>query len=230
MKNKGSRKLAFFFIVPIFLMVGGAAAFFYVLSNVTDPVVEQDINDHFAAIENHSQSANSADLFVKPPKTDPNFVLFSTSSATGSTTKKEKNKKRAKTKKQKKKEPLGFPPKEVKPGITEIAPGTFLIQETAMAEARSNLRKYIGSALAELVNDKTGPIGFQLKNISKRSYLHSLGLRNKDILVAINGHPLNSIENVSLAVASFKYATQFRLDYLRKNKRRSLYYKVVAEK
>ncbi|MBN2343317.1 MAG: hypothetical protein JXR45_17620 [Deltaproteobacteria bacterium] len=223
-----SKKFAVFLVVPLFLAVGGAAAFFYVLQNATDPEVAKDITAHFAALQNEAEFVREND-FIQTSNSDDSSdrILFSTHGAEKSGIQTKRAADPPSGKKGRKKKLSSFQPVAVKPGITRIARDTYLIDAAAMDDARNNLRKYIGAALAELVEDESGPVGFRLKNIGADSYLHAVGVRNNDILIAINGHPLNSIENVTLAIASFKNATQFRLDLLRKDKKRSLYYKVI---
>ena len=224
-----SKKPAIFLTVIIFLMVGGAAAFFYVINSTTDPVVEADIDAHFAALENSDD-----DMPTFPENRaieEPDILLFSSSGdaqrpQTGNTSKKFNRRKKRTVKKQNN---AGTTLPQSKNGITKIASGTWLIEENTFRQAQKNIGKYVGSARAELAENEHGPIGFRLKNVKKKSYLREIGLRGNDVLVAINGHPLNSVENVTLAIASFQNATQFRLDLLRKDKKRSFYYKIVKD-
>ena len=237
MKLTRSKKPAIFLLIIIFLMVGGATAFFYVINHATDPVVEADINAHFAdLLDNEPAPPDFSSIATDDNTTD--IRLFSTrhehehiiSAA------QEKNSSQKKTGKKSrkvwsKKRPAHRSNVEKtfsSRGIRKIAPGTWLVSSKRYTHAQNNIMDYAGEAHAALVEDSNGPIGFGLHRIKKGSYLHDIGLREQDVLIAINGHPLNSIENVTLAIASFKNATRFRLDLLRWESKRSFYYKVVS--
>lgn len=218
----------------MFLLVGGATSFFYVISNYTDPKVEADINRHFASLRPDTQ--NSAlpienPNFVVSPSQSPSYIETSAQAKTNTGKNGRQKKKTNRREKADKKKTTTNRNRftQTKPGITQIAPGTFLIQETTIATARKNLNKYIDGAVATLAEDKTGPIGFKIKNIKKNSYLRAIGLRNKDIIIAINGHRLNNVEKVTMAIASFKFSTQFRLDLIRKDQKQSLYYRIIEQ-
>ncbi|MBN2714969.1 MAG: hypothetical protein JXX14_03885 [Deltaproteobacteria bacterium] len=226
MKLGRSRKPAIFLTVLIFLMVGGAAAVFYVINSNSDPLVEADISAHFAAIDD-----NEGDLPVFSDSGNgvaSEILLYSSGKRNGAGNGKDGSTPAVKANRHTGKhsgKSNGRP--ESKNGITRIDSGTWLIEDRIYRHAQKNLLSYVGSAQAELAEDEDGAIGFKLRNIKKDSYLHDIGLRNNDVLVAVNGHALNSVQNVTLAIASFKKATQFRLDLLRKSKKHSFYYKIV---
>ena len=73
-------------------------------------------------------------------------------------------------------------------------------------------------------------VGFRIAGIAKGSALHAIGLRNDDVVVAVNGYKLTSIDEVLLAVSALKFAKKYRVDLLRGGKRRSLYYRVETSK
>ena len=232
MALKRSKKPAIFLTIIIFLMVGGAAAFIYVINNTTDPVISADIDAHFAALETIAADNDEIieyDETIEMDGTD--IVLYANRFDTPGVNEQKKS-----IKSQNRKKRLGktggksipTAPKSQN-GITQIADGTWLIAEKTYRHAQKNLMQYVGSARAELATDNDGPIGFKLKNIKNNSYLMDIGLRSNDILVAINGHSLNSVENVTLAIASFQKSTRFRLDLLRKNQMQSFYYKIIKD-
>ncbi|MBN2528790.1 MAG: hypothetical protein JXR76_20540 [Deltaproteobacteria bacterium] len=231
MKLSRSKKPAVFLLILIFLMVGGAAAFFYVINHAADPMVEADIDAHFASLDKNipeftynsfeSTRADSAEVVLFSSDVKSEAKADSDTRAPQPASKRKRGRRRAKKKLN------DSPTAHAHNGINKIAPGTWLISSKTVSHARNNLMDYVGSAHAELVEKEDGPVGFRLRGIKRGSYLHEVGLRSKDVLIAINGHPLNSIENVTLAVASFKSANRFRLDILRSDDKLSLYYKVV---
>ena len=232
MALKQSKKPAIFLTIIIFLMVGGATAFIYVINNTTSPVIEADIDAHFAALEivdpgdeEIVELADSREMY------GTDIVLYSSGIDTPGVYGTKKNVKSKKRNKRPWKSGGKSTPtaKTSQTGITQIADGTWLIAEDTYRHAQKNPMQYIGSARAELATDDNGPVGFRLKNIKKNSCLRDIGLRNNDVLIAINGHSLNSVENVTLAIASFQKATRFRLDLLRKKQKQLFYYKIIKE-
>lgn len=229
---KRLRKVALLFIATIFLMVGGAAALLFAIQRNTDPRVTADIDAHFASLESSPIVDSPTDIPLRDAAdsdTPPLFTRNGAQSVEGI----DPRKKEGRTRKQRfQKLQMHRRQDQNRTGetdIQEIAPGTWLISRKTYAHARKHMTSYVGNARAELVENDSGPLGFRLKNIRKKSALHRIGLRSNDILIAINGFPLNSVENVTLAIASFKKASQFRLDLLRKDNRRSFYYKITDE-
>lgn len=110
------------------------------------------------------------------------------------------------------------------PGIDNIAPGVFLIDEAVFKNATIHPEKYVGGTRAIAVKKNDTIVGFALTGIS--GYMDAIGLQNNDILIAINGHTLNNAKNVSLAIAAVVQSTQFRLDILRNETSRALYYRL----
>jgi sarcosine oxidase gamma subunit len=229
---KRLRKVALLFIATIFLLVGAAAALLFAIQRDTDPGVTADINAHFASLETLPIMDTSIDIPIRKAADSDNPPLF-TRNAAQNVERIDPGRKESRARKQ------GFQKLQMhrrqdqsrtgETDIREIAPGTWLISRNTYAHARKHMTSYVGNARAELVENGNGngPLGFRLKNIKKNSALHRIGLRSNDILIAINGFPLNSVENVTLAIASFKKASQFRLDLLRKDNKRSFYYKIA---
>ncbi len=111
-------------------------------------------------------------------------------------------------------------------GIREVASGTYLIDEGLMAEVQKNPMKFIGKAQAVIAERRGEPAGFKLNRIGKTSPLHVIGLRNGDVVRAVNGYELKSVDEVLLAVAALRFAKKYRVDILRNSQRRSFYYRV----
>jgi hypothetical protein len=228
---KRLRKVALLFIATIFLMVGGAAAFLFAIQR-DDPRVTADIDAHFASLETPPILDLPTDIPLRNAVDSDNSPLcirdgVQNVNGIGSGQKNDRARKQRFRKhhmhKGKDRRKTG------ETDILEIAPGTWLISRKIYTHARGNMLKYVGKARAELVEVENEPVGFRLKNIKKNSALHRIGLRNNDVLIAINGFPLNSVENVTAAIVSFQKANQFRLDLLRKESRRSFYYKITDE-
>jgi hypothetical protein len=114
-------------------------------------------------------------------------------------------------------------------GIRNIAPGTYLLDEELVAAARQRPRAFATGVRARLVSDNGKPLGFQLAGVSPRSAVHAIGLRNGDVLLAVNGFKLRSIDEAVLAATSLRFADKFRVDVKRGAQSRSFYYRVAAD-
>ena len=86
--------------------------------------------------------------------------------------------------------------------------------------------KFVPGVVATLAEEGGSPAGFRLQGVRPKSALFILGLRNNDILTAINGHSLQNIDEALLAAGAAKFADRFRVDILRNGQRYSLYYRV----
>jgi C-terminal processing protease CtpA/Prc len=111
-------------------------------------------------------------------------------------------------------------------GIVKVAPRTYLIDSSLVNRAQKSPQQFISGVHAVVYKENRKPIGFKLKRISVGNVLRAIGLRNGDILTAINGHPLRSVEQALFAAAAVGSKKQFRLDIFRKNRRRTFYYRV----
>jgi type II secretory pathway component PulC len=113
------------------------------------------------------------------------------------------------------------------PGIHNVAPLTYTIDEHVFDAAKSNTAQLIKGVRSVLVAKNGTPVGFQLFGISSQSALFAVGLRNGDILTSVNGYTLGTIDKALLAVAALKTARQFRVDLIRGDGNVSLYYRVM---
>jgi hypothetical protein len=125
------------------------------------------------------------------------------------------------------------PPKEAKEtgfeGIRNIAPGTYLLDEALVAAARKQPRAFARGVRARLVSENGQPAGFQLAGIAPSSAIHAIGLRSGDVLLAVNGYRLRSIDEAVLAATSLRFADKFRVDVKRGAQNRSFYYRVATD-
>ncbi|MCP4679250.1 MAG: hypothetical protein GY854_27935 [Deltaproteobacteria bacterium] len=111
-------------------------------------------------------------------------------------------------------------------GIRELAPGTYAIDENLINDAKKNPRKFTGGARASKAEQSGKMVGFKINRIGRDNALHAIGLRNGDVITAANGFPLTSPDEVVIAAAALRSSKKFRVDILRNNQKRSLYYRV----
>jgi general secretion pathway protein C len=114
------------------------------------------------------------------------------------------------------------------PGIHKVAPGTYVIDQSLVSDAQSQPLKYTGGARADMVEKNGRSVGFRVSGISKKSALYAAGIRNGDVLTNVNGHKLTSVDEAVLAAASLRFSDKYRVDLLRGDQKRYLYYRVAA--
>jgi hypothetical protein len=114
-------------------------------------------------------------------------------------------------------------------GVRQIAPGTYLLDPNLVAVVQKSPKSFVHGVRAYLIPKGGKPLGFQLSGIRESSALHAIGIRNGDILIAVNGFQLRSIDEAVLAATSLRFADQYRVDIKRGGEMRSFYYRVAAK-
>ncbi|MEM1007820.1 MAG: hypothetical protein AAGJ35_02335 [Myxococcota bacterium] len=94
-----------------------------------------------------------------------------------------------------------------------------------------NVARSMAAAPEQLANQGyvyTHPSGrFQLYGIHKHSIFRMLGLRNKDILLSVNGYVVNSVARAMIAYWQMRNTNRFTLKIQRGKKRKNLYYRLL---
>jgi hypothetical protein len=111
--------------------------------------------------------------------------------------------------------------------IRSVGPGTFEIGHSLAAAARKNPRQFIPGVRATIAEKNGRPTGFRLTGVRQESVLSALGFRNGDVLIAVNGFALKTVDEALLAAGAAKFADRFRVDVLRNGAHRSFYYRIV---
>lgn len=107
--------------------------------------------------------------------------------------------------------------------------GVAQLSEYQRVVARATLDQHLGSLPSLLRQAKAvpylsngEPAGFRVVGIDKDSVFEDLGLRQEDVIVAVNGVSVRNIQEALAAYRSFRSATAVRLDLLRGGREVSL--------
>jgi type II secretion system protein C len=119
------------------------------------------------------------------------------------------------------------PPPEGEEGITELGENRYAIE-------RSLIDKYLGdmdalSRMARAIPHRgsDGEIdGYRLSGIRRSSPLSQLGIRNGDVIHAVNGSPLTSMPDAMNAYQSLQSQSSFNFDVTRRGQRQTMEYQV----
>lgn len=114
------------------------------------------------------------------------------------------------------------------PGIVQVSEDEFEIDAAIVAHYAHDLVE--ASKLAYVswaYNDAEEIIGFKVRRIRCGSPLWQAGLRNGDVITAINGRTITTIPQALKAYRKFKKKDNFRLEVLRKGETLNYRYKLV---
>ena len=107
--------------------------------------------------------------------------------------------------------------------------GVARLSERQRVVARAALDQHLGSLPSLLRQAKAvpylsngEPAGFRVVGIDKGSVFEDLGLRQEDVIVAVNGVSVRNIQEALAAYRSFRSAEAVRLDLLRGGREVSL--------
>lgn len=223
--SKKSRTLLIILIISGACITAAAMIFFSKIKG--DETVLKDIDRHFDA---HTQSLpanldNGTSLQIAgspitPRQNEPNATASDTVSP------KHRQAKRRARRRQKNSPSPQLPSRASWPGIRGVGPATFEIHETLAEEVRSSPMKFVPGVTAHIAEVNGKPAGFRLRGIRSKSALFVLGLRNNDILTAVNGFSLKTIDEALLAAGAAKFADKLRVDILRNGRKKSIYCRV----
>lgn len=202
----------------ILLLIGTGFSWVYYKAR-GDREVMEDVERHFASLP--SNSARKASKGKRPPPASAAVMSQETqktqkpaSNATGT-----KEKARGSGKQRPARRPS---PK--KKAIDKVAPATYVVDAKLFAEALKNPERYAKEITVTMAEKDGKSSGFKISDIKRKSRFFALGLRRGDVLKAVNGFKLESLDHVFVALAALELNTMFRLDILRKGKPISLYY------
>jgi C-terminal processing protease CtpA/Prc len=234
-KWKFKKKIVLAICIP--LVVGALLAFLVVTKMGGDREVLDDIDRHFESFERyapppHAGSETTGESAFENQHPAPSLSPRSSSPSTKRAPRKEKQPKQKRSRGRKKRDEARLENRrtaQLAPaykGIAAIGPGTYIVDSKLVAAAQQNPRKYVGRTHAQLAELDGKPVGFRLLRVGQGSPVHALGLRNGDVLTAVNGQELKTIDGALVAVTSLRFSDKFRLDILRRGTKRSLYYRV----
>lgn len=190
-----------------------------------DSEVMEDIDRHFERIDGYAptpaehQNINRPSTWAKPGKTTE--VQGDSKEAEPPRTRKIKSKRGKRTDRREGPESISS-----HAGIREIAPGTYVIDEGLMSQVQSNPQRFTGPARASIAQRRGSLAGFRITEIRPGSPVYAIGIRDGDVITAVNGYQLKSLDEVLVAIAAVRFSQQYRVDILRNGRQQSLYYRV----
>jgi general secretion pathway protein C len=96
-------------------------------------------------------------------------------------------------------------------GIDQVSPTQFSISRAEVDKNLADLNTILKQARAEQVFEKGSPAGFKFSDIVPGSIYDKLGLRNGDVIAAINGEPLSDPSKAIELLTQLKTASHLEL-------------------
>ena len=111
--------------------------------------------------------------------------------------------------------------------VEKLSDNKYAVDKSLLDGALGNLESFAGQLRVVPHKDASGNVdGFRLSAIRKGSLFEKLGIKNGDILHAVNGSPLTSTEGALSLYQSLRNERSFNFDISRRNTRQSLEYEV----
>jgi general secretion pathway protein C len=112
-------------------------------------------------------------------------------------------------------------------GVEKLSDNKFQVDKSMLDEALGNVESFAGQLRAVPHKDGGGNVdGFRLSAIKKGSMFDKLGIKNGDIVHAVNGKPLTSTEGAFSTYQTLRNERSFTFEISRRNQRQTLEYEV----
>ncbi len=112
-------------------------------------------------------------------------------------------------------------------GVEKVSENKFTVERGVLDQAMGNLESLATQVRASPHKGPDGEVdGFRLSAIKQGSLFSKLGIKNGDIVHAVNGTPLTSTEGAMSAYGSLKNQGSFSFEITRRNQRMTMDYDV----
>lgn len=112
-------------------------------------------------------------------------------------------------------------------GITKLSDNRFAVDQSVLDDAMGNFELLATQLKAYPHKGPDGQIdGYRLSSIRPSSLFAKLGIKNGDIVHAVNGTPLTSADGALAAYQALKNERSFSFELTRKNQKQTLEYEV----
>ena len=112
-------------------------------------------------------------------------------------------------------------------GITKLSDFRYAVDQSVLDEAMNNFEMLAAQVRAYPHKGPDGQIdGYRLSSIKPTSLYARLGIKNGDIVHAVNGTALTSAEGALSAYQALKNERGFNFEITRKNQKQTLEYEV----
>ncbi|MCK4911350.1 MAG: hypothetical protein KAR83_06895 [Thermodesulfovibrionales bacterium] len=103
--------------------------------------------------------------------------------------------------------------------------GEYVVDRIAVEDSISNPKRLLTDArMLPHFNEQRKQVGFSLSEVKPGGIYHTLGLKNKDVVLGVNGLELSDPESALAAFSALKGATRITVDILRNGQPQTLTY------
>ncbi|NOY27622.1 MAG: PDZ domain-containing protein, partial [Oligoflexia bacterium] len=112
-------------------------------------------------------------------------------------------------------------------GVEKVSDTKFIVDADLIEEAMKNPEKLASQIRVSPHKDASGTIdGYRLSGIRRNSLFKKLGIKNGDVVHAVNGQSLTSMSSAMSAYESLQNDKNFSFDVTRRNKRNTYEYEI----
>ncbi|MFZ5481032.1 MAG: type II secretion system protein GspC [Myxococcota bacterium] len=112
-------------------------------------------------------------------------------------------------------------------GVSKTGDNKFQVDQSVIDDAMNNFETLAGQIRVVPHKDSSGNVdGYRLSAIRRGSLFDKLGIKNGDIVHAVNGQPLTSTEGALSTYQTLKNERSFSFELTRRNQRQTLEYEV----
>ena len=116
---------------------------------------------------------------------------------------------------------------EEEDGITKEGPNKFIVDQELIDKVMENPEQLYSQVRATPHKGADGKVdGYRLSGIRRRSLFYKLGIKNGDVVHAVNGKPLDSMSSAMSAYDSLQSSKDFSFEVTRRNKKQTFEYEV----
>ncbi|MBI5490756.1 MAG: hypothetical protein HY905_25710 [Deltaproteobacteria bacterium] len=110
-------------------------------------------------------------------------------------------------------------------GIVRRSEGEYDVLQSLFATVADDPEPFIAGMRVVPAKDGDAVVGFRLFGVRPDGLAGLLGLRNGDVIAAVNGLPMTSMDNVLRAYGLLRMADEIRVEVMRRGERRSMVYR-----
>ncbi|MBI5501339.1 MAG: hypothetical protein HY907_13925 [Deltaproteobacteria bacterium] len=110
--------------------------------------------------------------------------------------------------------------------ITRVSEDEYDVPKSLFATVADDPEPFIAGMRVVPAKDGDAVVGFRLFGVRPDSLPGLLGLRNGDVIAAVNGLPMTSMDNVMRAYGLLRMAGEINVELVRRAERRSLVYRM----
>ncbi|HHK60321.1 MAG TPA: hypothetical protein ENJ73_01170 [Desulfobacterales bacterium] len=124
--------------------------------------------------------------------------------------------------------PVAPPPGPATSAAAGLSAGTEVISVSRhrVSNAIKMAGRILGSLKVTPYEENGVPQGLRISGLKVGSFLHQMGLRNRDVILEVNGEPLTGMEAAAQLFAKYRDSDEATVTVLRRGERKQIHYRI----